>query len=81
MENCNVTTDPYSWGPRTKLIKRVTKTIDKYDTEGRLIGREVITEEYEDIKIEEWSPIYVDPYPQPPWIVSSTDGISAMAIN
>jgi len=83
-------TYPYQqWGPQTKLIKRVTKTIDKYDNEGRLIGREVITEEWEDVEREVWSPIHADPYPQPPWIVSSSETINldgngcftAMAVN
>jgi len=54
----NPTTAPYSWQPKTKNIKRITRTIDKYDAEGKLIGREVITEEVEDIEKEVWEPMW-----------------------
>jgi len=60
MENINLTypynptTDPYQYVPVTKIIKRVTKTIDKYDREGVFIGREIITEEYEDVEKQVW---------------------------
>jgi len=42
------------WQPVTKTVKRITKTIEKYDVEGRLIGREVITEEHEDVEKQVW---------------------------
>ena len=48
------TTDPYQWQPSIKTIKRVTRTVDKYDSEGRFIGREIITEEYEDVEKQVW---------------------------
>ena len=32
-------------------VKKITRTIDKYDAEGKYIGREVITEEIEDIQV------------------------------
>jgi hypothetical protein len=63
-ENCNTTWQ--QWGPRLKTVKKITKTIDKYDAEGKYIGREVITEEYEDFEKEMWKQI---PY-QPPYIVT-----------
>lgn len=60
-ENCNVMWQ--QWGPKIKNVKKVTKTIDKYDSEGKLIGREVITEEHENIEKEVWEPIpYFPPY-------------------
>ena len=52
MENCNVTYP--GWNPQ-KMIRRVTKTIDKYDCEGRYLGREVITEETEDVYVQDWN--------------------------
>lgn len=48
-----------------RKIKRTTKTIEKYDTQGKLIGREVITEEVE---------IYDEYYYQGPLISDSTGG-------
>lgn len=49
-------TNPYqqNWYPETKRVKKITKTIDKYDNEGVYIGREVITEEYEEIDKPVW---------------------------
>ena len=52
------TTNPYETSPRTKIIKRVIKTIEKYDSEGKLIGKEVIIEEQEDIEQEVWEPCW-----------------------
>jgi hypothetical protein len=48
------TTAGSQWQPVTKTVKRITKTIDRYDVEGRLIGREVITEEHEDVEKQVW---------------------------
>jgi len=60
MENCNVTYPGIStWNPQMKMVKRVTKTIDKYDCEGRYLGREIITEEYEDVYVQDWSQPYI----------------------
>lgn len=42
--------------PIVKNIKRVTKTVDKYDAEGKLIGREVIVEEYDEYEKQIWEP-------------------------
>lgn len=68
-------TNPYDWN-NPKKIKKVTKTIEKYDSEGILIGKEVITEEYEDIEIQEWDKIW----PQQPWtIYGNTYTISSTA--
>ena len=53
----NPTTAPMQWQPKTKNIKRITRTIDKYDAEGKLIGREVITEEVEDVEKQVWEPL------------------------
>ena len=80
--NCNVTTGG-TWQPVTKIVKRVTKTIDRYSPSGEYLGREVITEEYEDIQREVWEPQYPT-YPQPDplygWQVTC-DANSAIAIN
>jgi len=43
-----------AWQPKIKKVKKITRTIDKYDAEGKLIGREVITEEVENIEKEVW---------------------------
>ena len=34
--------------PQYKPIKRITRTIEKYDAEGKYTGKEIITEEIED---------------------------------
>jgi len=69
-KNCSVmNTYPYQqqWYPKIKNIKRVTKTIEKYDKDGKLIGKEVITKEYEDIEQEVWEPNrWVITYDPPP---------------
>ncbi len=52
-------TNPYQQYPQTKSVKKITRTIDKYNSDGVLIGREVITDEYEDIERLEWNkPFY-----------------------
>lgn len=61
--NSGSTTDNCNWYPTTKIVKRVTRTIDKYDMEGIFIGREIVTEEYEDVERQVWQP----QYPQQPW--------------
>ena len=59
MENCNVTYPGTTWNPPMKMVKRVTKTIDKYDCEGRYLGREIITEETEDVYVQDWNQPYI----------------------
>ena len=52
--NCDVTitypstTVNYQYVP--KHMKRITRTIDRYDKDGKLIEREVIVEEHEDVE-------------------------------
>jgi len=58
--------------PKTKTIKRVTKTIEKYDLDGKLIGKEIITEDYEDIQKQICDDNLI--YPETPWIVTSFSG-------
>jgi hypothetical protein len=43
---------PFDQWPNTpsKIIKRITRTIDKYDENNKYIGREIITEEIEDVE-------------------------------
>jgi len=71
-----------------KKVKRVTKTIEKYDENGKFIGREIITEEYEDVEKIVYEQIpYVTPH-QPtyqPWYndppVWCDSGNSSLCIN
>jgi hypothetical protein len=53
----NSNTAGMQWQPVIKNMKRITKTVDKYDSDGKLIGREVIVEEYEDIQKEVWEQV------------------------
>lgn len=46
--------------PETKKVKKITRTIEKYDQDGKFIGKEIITEEVEDIQIWKSPTIYVD---------------------
>ncbi len=48
-----------------KKIKRTTRTIEKYNKKGKLVGKEVITEEEEIVDVPLW-------VTSPDWI--STDG-------
>jgi hypothetical protein len=72
--NCDVTitypstTVNYQYVP--KHMKRITRTIDRYDKDGKLIEREVIVEEHEDVErmvYEQPSYPYCPPPYQPPW--------------
>jgi len=69
-------TNPYEVTPKIKIIKRVTKTIEKYDSGGKLIGKEVITEEYEDIERETWEPNRwtTPPEQQDVWVLGGNTG-------
>lgn len=49
-------TNPNEQYPKTKTIKKVTKTVEKFDKNGNFIGKEVITEEYEDQEVQVWEP-------------------------
>ena len=52
---------PWESQPETKKIKRITRTIEKYSPDGKLLGKEVITEEVEDIEKKVWisGPTYI----------------------
>lgn len=71
--NCDVTitypstTVNYQYVP--KHMKRITRTIDRYDKDGKLIEREVIVEEHEDVErmVYEQPIYYPDYYYQPPF--------------
>jgi hypothetical protein len=55
----------------TKKIKRVTRTIEKYGSQGELIGREVITEDVEDIEVPDYTKPHqpvIPWYPQQPYV-------------
>jgi len=47
--------NPNDFTPEPKKVKRVTKTIDKYGPQGQYIGREIITEEIEEVDRYVWS--------------------------
>jgi hypothetical protein len=60
----------FNYGYIPKRIKRITRTIEKYDENGIFIGREVIIEEYEDVEKMVYEPPsypYCPPPYQPPW--------------
>ena len=38
----------------TKMVKRTTKTIEKWGPEGEYLGKEVITTDEEDIEVQDW---------------------------
>jgi hypothetical protein len=44
---------PYPSQP-TKMVKRTTKTVEKWGPQGEYLGREVITEEVEDIIVPDY---------------------------
>ena len=48
----------------TKKVKRITRTIEKWDASGQYLGKEVITEDIEDVEVPDysWKPDYND-YP------------------
>lgn len=45
----NPGTNPYDEYPKTKTIKKVTKTVEKFDKDGNYIGKEVITEDQQEV--------------------------------
>ena len=54
---------PNDWNtPKTRNVKRTTRTIEKYNEKGKLISKEVITEEEEIIPIQDqiWYEIVSD---------------------
>ena len=38
-----------------KTIKRVTRTVEKYSSKGEYLGKEIITEEIEDVEVPDYS--------------------------
>lgn len=59
-EPYNFQTFTYSYP--TKKIKRITRTIEKYAPSGEYLGREIITEDLEDIEVPDYSQ---QPFTQP----------------
>ena len=69
----SVTCPTHNWEPTTRKVKRVTRTVEKYDAEGRFVGKEVITEEFEEYDKLVWEQPtypYYPTYPQPPYAPS-----------
>lgn len=72
-------TYPYPWVPvsptvtpvyPTKMVKRITRTIQKYGPYGEYLGKEIITEDQEDVEVPDYNypaqPFY-DYYPAQPF--------------
>lgn len=47
------TTGDYTYIPKTKTIKRITKTIEKYGPGGEYLGKEIITTDEENIEVQD----------------------------
>ena len=58
---------PYPYQP-TKMVKRTTKTVEKWGPQGEYLGREVITEEVEDVVVLDyvWTVTYSPTVPNQP---------------
>lgn len=66
MNQVSITTPLYpQFNQPTKKIKRITRTVEKYSPSGEYLGREIITEDVEDIEVPDytWRPTNFDQYP------------------
>lgn len=61
----------------TKMVKRITRTIEKYGPEGEYLGKEIIIEDQEDVEVPDYNyapqPFYDYEYHQYPITISSDD--------
>jgi len=60
--------------PKLRFVKKITKTIERYDAAGNYLGKDVITEEVEDKTIETWdnNPGLASPFIKPDWYTHTT---------
>ena len=72
-------TAPVNWQLITRPVKRITRTIEKYDKHGNYKGKEVITEEEDmyDRMVYEQVPYY----PYPPYDIICYNGETGQTFN
>lgn len=56
----------------TKMVKRTTRTVEKYGPEGEYLGKEIITEDTEDVEVPDYN-YPAQPYYDYPITISETE--------